>query len=353
MHRGIAVIYNRMYTHCMLKKALAHLIVLCTAACALEYTQETNVTFDTHNVEVTSSTGTNVALHAVATAQSTFPGYSASRVNDGNISTTVGGAYSWANALNNGPDGYLPQWLQLDFGSTKTIDEIRLYTSASFEIKDYDLQYWNGSAWVTIADINNNTQDSRSHSFSPVSTTKIRVIARRGPDRQPIYVRINELQVFSSSSCPLDNWSWASNSSVLTRIEGLSSGAKRGSGYSSAGGENTVAYGERAGSYQYSLVPGSENSPGSGFENTSPFQVNEIISITDNLSINGLYRLEALDGGPLSSERLWLACPCNNNDPNKRYLLTSQQDCASVRIECNPGERPFGWDGCGCGCERI
>ncbi|NVJ61871.1 MAG: discoidin domain-containing protein [Gammaproteobacteria bacterium] len=138
----------------------------------------------------------NMALNARASAQSTFSGYSPSNVNDGNRNTRVGGAYSWANGHKYTPDGRLPQWLQLDFGQYKRISKVVLYTSLGYEIKDYDIQVWNGSSWNTVVTQRGNTSVSRTHTFSPVFGSKLRVIGRRGPDNQYIYVRVNELEVY-------------------------------------------------------------------------------------------------------------------------------------------------------------
>ncbi len=141
-------------------------------------------------------TAENLARNAVASAQSTYPGYSANRVNDGNLNTRVGGSYSWANGHKYTTDGRLPQWLQLDFGQHKRISKVVLYTSLGYEIKDYDIQIWTGSRWTTVVAQRGNTSVQRTHSFSPIYGSKVRVIGRRGPDNQYIYVRINELEVY-------------------------------------------------------------------------------------------------------------------------------------------------------------
>lgn len=37
---------------------------------------------------------------------------------------------------------------------------------------------------------------SRTHLFGPVTTSRLRVLGRRGPDVQPGYVRVNEIEVY-------------------------------------------------------------------------------------------------------------------------------------------------------------
>ncbi|WP_144395288.1 discoidin domain-containing protein [Pleionea sediminis] len=138
----------------------------------------------------------NLARKARASAQSSFPGYSPAKVNDGDKNVRVGGAYSWANGHKYTPDGRLPQWLQLDFGRYERISKVVLYTSLGYEIKDYDIQVWNGRSWNTVVTQRGNTSVRRTHTFAPAIGSKLRVIGRRGPDNQYIYVRVNELEVY-------------------------------------------------------------------------------------------------------------------------------------------------------------
>jgi hypothetical protein len=42
--------------------------------------------------------------------------------------------------------------------------------------------------------------------------------------------------------------------------------------------------------------------------------------------------------------------PCDYDDPMRRYLGQSTEQCATMRIGCPAGEKPFS-DHCGCGCE--
>ncbi|WP_028596556.1 discoidin domain-containing protein [Paenibacillus assamensis] len=135
---------------------------------------------------------TNYALTATVSADSTFPGYSVLKIKDGDRNTALGQSHSWAN------NQYtpLPQYVYVDFGQSRSINRIDLYTTATYAISKYDLQYWNGSAWVQLATVTGNTASHRTHSFNAVNTTKIRVSALLGPSHQQGYVRINELEVY-------------------------------------------------------------------------------------------------------------------------------------------------------------
>jgi len=90
----------------------------------------------------------------------------------------------------------LPQWVQLDFGSPKSFDRIYLLTTSGYELKNYELQFWDGSVWRHLLEVVGNTFTGRYHSFPPVNASKLRVICKSGPDLQPVYGRINELEVY-------------------------------------------------------------------------------------------------------------------------------------------------------------
>lgn len=131
-----------------------------------------------------------------ATAQSSYGDYSPQRVIDGDRNTTVGPAYSWANAHTYGPDGRLPQWLEIDLHAARSFNQIDLYTSAGYAIKNYDIEAWDGGAWTPIVSQVDNQATMISHSFPDVTASKVRVIGRRGPDNQYVYVRVNELEIY-------------------------------------------------------------------------------------------------------------------------------------------------------------
>ncbi|HEY0727223.1 MAG TPA: discoidin domain-containing protein, partial [Pyrinomonadaceae bacterium] len=108
---------------------------------------------------------TNVALAsngATASASSSFTGHAAS----GAINGDRRGLYVWQNgywaAASTGS-----AWLEVQFNGSKTISEIDVVvvqdndqapveptdtmTFASYGMTAYDVQYWNGSSWVTVS----------------------------------------------------------------------------------------------------------------------------------------------------------------------------------------------------------
>ncbi|HYN97419.1 MAG TPA: discoidin domain-containing protein [Pilimelia sp.] len=137
----------------------------------------------------------NLARSGIASASTTYPGYAPSKVNDGSTNTTVGGAYSWANA--NG--ARMPQWVQVDFGVEKTFRRLVVYTSATYPIQDFDVQVWNGAGYVTVQPVRGNTQASMTIDLGfPRTSRLVRINGLRGPSHQPQYVRVNELEVYAN-----------------------------------------------------------------------------------------------------------------------------------------------------------
>ncbi|MEW2516690.1 galactose-binding domain-containing protein [Actinacidiphila alni] len=136
--------------------------------------------------------GPNLARGARVTASSTYPGYAPERAADGRTSTQLGGDYSWTNA----EGGALPQWLELELRGPRTAGRVDLYTTSGYELRDYRVQRWDGRAWADLAVVTGNTSAYRVHTFAPVHCERVRVLTGSGPDRQPGYGRINEVQIF-------------------------------------------------------------------------------------------------------------------------------------------------------------
>jgi hypothetical protein len=59
----------------------------------------------------------------------------------------------------------------------------------------FEVQYWSGSAWVTVpgGNVTNNNLIWRRFLFSPITTTKIRVLVHHGLNG---YSRITELEAY-------------------------------------------------------------------------------------------------------------------------------------------------------------
>jgi RHS repeat-associated protein len=122
---------------------------------------------------------------AVATASSTYPGVVAGYAINGDH---VGSASWWADDTSY----TYPDWIQVDFSASKTITEIDVFgvqqspgspteptltMTSSFALTNFEVQYWNGSAWATVpgASVSGNDKVWRKFTFAPLTTSKLRV----------------------------------------------------------------------------------------------------------------------------------------------------------------------------------
>jgi hypothetical protein len=123
---------------------------------------------------------------------------------------------NWGNftgGWNDGTRGAYDDWLEVHFSGSKTIDEVDIYTlqngwnsgagepnlttSASGEgLLDFDVDYWDGSAWLTLGSVTSNDKAVRRFTFSAVSTTMIRVLVHNSRSN---WSRIVEVEAFG---CP-------------------------------------------------------------------------------------------------------------------------------------------------------
>jgi YD repeat-containing protein len=156
----------------------------------------------------------NVALSSnggVASASSTYSNaYPASAINNGDrqgLNWNNGGGWNDATA-----NSY-PDWLQVDFNGLKTIDEVDLFTIqdnvaspaeptaamtfAQYGIVDFDVQYWNGTAWVTVpgGTVTGNNKVWRKFIFTPLTTSKIRVLINNALNQ---HSRVIEVEAYGT-----------------------------------------------------------------------------------------------------------------------------------------------------------
>jgi exo-beta-1,3-glucanase (GH17 family) len=141
------------------------------------------------------------------TASSTLAGYPSSRVNDGDRKGASGGI--WAD----GTQSIFPDWIEVDFSGMKTLTEIDLVTLQDnygnpseptlvqtfnlYGTTAFDVQYWNGSAWVTVpgGSVTGNNKVWRQFTFAPITTNKVRVTINAGADNN--YSRVVELEAWA------------------------------------------------------------------------------------------------------------------------------------------------------------
>ena len=102
-----------------------------------------------------------------------------------------------------------PDALRVDFNSSKTISEIDVFsvqddylspaeptstmTFTKYGLVDFDVQYWNGSSWITVGTVNGNNLVWRKFTFPAVATSAIRVWVRNASD---LWSRVAEVEAY-------------------------------------------------------------------------------------------------------------------------------------------------------------
>ena len=161
---------------------------------------------------------TNVALQSsggVASASSSYStGYPASAVNNGDRKGLNWGS---GGGWNDGTGGAYPDWVEVAFSGVKTIDEIDVFTLqdnysspseptetmtfGAYGIIAFDVQYWDGSAWVTVpgGSVSGNNLVWRKFTFAAVSTDRIRVLINSAANG---FSRVVEVEAYGVGAAP-------------------------------------------------------------------------------------------------------------------------------------------------------
>jgi hypothetical protein len=107
-----------------------------------------------------------------------------------------------------------PDSLEVDLSGPKAISEIRVYTLQNnysspdepnattpadvYGIQDFDVQYWNGSAWATVpgGSVTGNDKAMRVFTFPAITTGKLRVVVSNA---RAHFTRIVELEAYGAA----------------------------------------------------------------------------------------------------------------------------------------------------------
>ena len=162
----------------------------------------------------------NVAAAAnggTASASTTADNYTPDAVIDGDrkgLNLTSGGA--WRDAT----PGVFPDWVQVNFVDVMSIDEISVVTqqdqwwnpieptetTAFFNngITSFEVQYWNGSSWVTIPGLveTNNSKVWRRFDFPRIDTDRIRVLIKAAKSSVSTVVEVEAIGVPATAPDP-------------------------------------------------------------------------------------------------------------------------------------------------------
>jgi 3-methyladenine DNA glycosylase Mpg len=147
-----------------------------------------------------------------ATASSTFSSAFAASgaINGEHKGVGWGSGGAWADAT---PNDFTTEWLQVDFAGPQTIGEIDVYglpdnfaapveptlstACTVYCLTAFQVQTWDGAQWVTAGTASGNTQVWRQFLFTPVTTSRIRVLITSA---LASYSRIVEVEAYASFS---------------------------------------------------------------------------------------------------------------------------------------------------------
>jgi PKD repeat protein len=188
---------------------------------------------------VNAPTGvTNVALAASGAVATASSSYGAGYMPAVTIDNRRSGA-GWANGGGwmDGTKNAFPDWLQVKFNGTKTIDRVVVYsvqdnfvnpveptdtmTFSLYGLTDFLVQGFNGVSWVTLATVSGNNRVKRAVTFTPYTTDRIRVLVNRGGSG---YSRVTKIEVWTAASTVSQNFALAANGAVSTASSSYGTG---------------------------------------------------------------------------------------------------------------------------------
>ncbi|MFH2068917.1 MAG: discoidin domain-containing protein [Candidatus Omnitrophota bacterium] len=97
------------------------------------------------------------------------------------------GGEGWRDAKAN----QFPDWIQIIWSKTQRIGRVILY---GINLRDYEVQYWNGNGWAVLRSVKGNDKNLAVHQFTPVLTDQIRVWITAANDSNSV---ISEIECYS------------------------------------------------------------------------------------------------------------------------------------------------------------
>jgi hypothetical protein len=142
----------------------------------------------------TTCGATNEALTATATSSGGGVGsYGPAKANDNILETNSCTYYSWLNTSG----GSTTEWIQYTWTTQHTFTKIHVDTTAStndacglspYTAQGAQVQWWNGSSWVTDGTVSNQTNDWDYTFTSPVTTTELRLYSVRSQNTYNAFI---------------------------------------------------------------------------------------------------------------------------------------------------------------------
>lgn len=139
----------------------------------------------------------NSDLQVTPSASYTFPGDTVWGPLDGSYADSP----RWTAWNSRNPE----DWYAVEFSRPKTFARMNLFfyndNGGVKPPRDYKVQYWNGSAWIEVQEIDRSPQNPaegfNTVTFRPVTGTKVRVLGtNQNPVSFGVYIGLTELEVF-------------------------------------------------------------------------------------------------------------------------------------------------------------
>lgn len=165
-------------------------------------------------LQVLGRARTNFALSSNGGVASATSIYNANYAASGAINGERWGLNYGSGGVWHSSSTALPQLLQVDFNSNKSINEIDLFNAQNnymspseptesmtftlYGLTSFEVQYWNGTSWATVpgGNVTGNNKVWCKFAFSPITTSKIRVLTFSSPDG---WSRISELEAWGAN----------------------------------------------------------------------------------------------------------------------------------------------------------
>ncbi len=172
------------------------------------------------NAEDAAANSRNSALKAKAEAtclENNPSVYNVAALNDGDAHNGFGNSWS------SGDRGVMTgggTYVTLTWDEAVKINHIKMYLVDKYELKRYKIQLYCNNKWETVVEEDNNTEKNVDYELEELYTaTALKVICLCGPDTQPKFARITEIETYNDVEVIEE----AANAMEMGNLTGISS----------------------------------------------------------------------------------------------------------------------------------
>jgi len=154
-----------------------------------------------------------------------------------NNNVRSGAGWGAGGGWNDGTAGSFPDWVQITFNGQKTIDHVVVFTLqdnyatpvepsntmtfSKYGITAFQVQGWNGTAWITLGSVSGNNLVKRTVSFASFATDRIRI---QVTGALASYSRITEIEAWTAASAATSSTNFALASNGGTAVASSTNG---------------------------------------------------------------------------------------------------------------------------------